>query len=88
MIEPVVSIRIEPEGKYHVRIQFNYDEGQFFYLRDDNDAGLLRERIARMCLGVLFDQYRTRFGEDPYPSTRSETRSSTPTLCPVAMGNP
>ena len=65
MIDPVVSIRIEPEyeGEYkgYVRVQFNDDEGQYFYLDGIRaHTELLRERIARLCLSAWVDEHKGR----------------------------
>jgi hypothetical protein len=65
LLDPIVSIRIEPEYK-QVRVQFNDDEGQFFYLPDTASAELLRERIARMCLGAWVYEHWDMTKEGPF----------------------
>ena len=69
MLEEVTKIQIEPYGDTvpglpgvleQVRIQFNDDFGQFFYLRNNASTALLLERIARMCLSAWVDEHRDR----------------------------
>jgi hypothetical protein len=61
LLEQIFTIEIdtyaEPGLPDQVRIQFNSDDGQFFYIRDGAKAELLRERIARMCLSAFVDEH-------------------------------
>jgi len=74
MLEEVTKIQIEPYGDTvpglpgvleQVRIQFNDDFGQFFYLRNNASTALLLERIARMCLSAWVDEHRDLSKEGP-----------------------
>jgi len=78
MLEEVTKIQIEPYGDTvpgvpgvleQVRIQFNDDFGQFFYLRNNASTALLLERIVRMCLSALVDGHPDLIWGSPYKKT-------------------
>jgi hypothetical protein len=69
LLEPIFTIAIDsyvaPGLPDQVRIQFNSDTGQFFYIRNNASTALLLERIARMCLSAWVDEHRDLSKEGP-----------------------